>query len=121
MSKPIHPPMPPISITIKGFDKILTGLNPSFFSFIYLIRGFVCTSFFHQVDVSIIGCFGKIIQRCADQGDQYWPRTGLTVHRCSLPLLSQPLRSCLCLLTHVCDSPHSCHSCDAKYAEGSPP
>jgi len=77
MSKPIHPPMPPISITIKGFDKILTGLNPNFFIF---NTRFSLHQFFHQVDASISGCFGafhKIIQRCADQGDQYWPRTGL--------------------------------------------
>ena len=37
-----------------------------------------------------------------------------------LSLLPQPLRDCLCLLTYVCDNPSSCHSSDAKYAEGSP-
>jgi len=28
MSKLGHPPMPPITITVQGVDKLLTGLNP---------------------------------------------------------------------------------------------
>jgi len=29
MSKLGHPPMPPITITVQGVDKLLTGLNPN--------------------------------------------------------------------------------------------
>jgi len=29
MSKFSHPPMPPITITVKGVDMLLTGLNPN--------------------------------------------------------------------------------------------
>jgi len=64
-----------------GFDPCHNSYCASF------ITSSSLPQFYHQVDASFIGCFSafhNILQRCADQGDQSWPRTGLAVHRCSL-------------------------------------